>query len=189
MASQIIYFIRYCKWMYKCFRENVKVQGFGLFVMAVYPGAFVDMCTDHLSAISPLSQLRIYCAGIWHNFILVLVALAVYYCLPLLMVPLYQQGRGVAVRYVAEVSTWTQIFTTVFISFRPEGKSIWYGIQHLWLTPVRASGCKNPAPILCAGTWCGNTHIAQSVVLWTSTWNGSGKVESENLTATIRDVY
>ena len=85
------------------FRENVKVQGFGLFVMGVYPGAFVDLYTDHLMSISPMRQLRIYCAGIWHNFILVLLALAVYYCLPLLMMPLYQQGRGVSIRHVAEV--------------------------------------------------------------------------------------
>ena len=85
-------------------RENVKVQGFGLFVMAVYPGAFVDLYTDHLTAISPLRQLRIYCAGIWHNFILVLVALGVYYCLPFLMLPLFQYGHGVSIRHVAEGS-------------------------------------------------------------------------------------
>ena len=30
------------------YREQVHVNGFGLFVMAIYPGAFVDLYTEHL---------------------------------------------------------------------------------------------------------------------------------------------
>ena len=39
----IIFF--FCIFFY---REQVRVNGFGLFVMAIYPGAFVDLYTDHL---------------------------------------------------------------------------------------------------------------------------------------------
>lgn len=48
-----------------CFshREQVRVNGFGMFVFVVYPGAFVDLFTTHLNLISPTQQLRIFCAG------------------------------------------------------------------------------------------------------------------------------
>lgn len=44
-------------------REQVRVNGFGMFVFVVYPGAFVDLFTTHLNLISPTQQLRIFCAG------------------------------------------------------------------------------------------------------------------------------
>jgi S2P endopeptidase len=44
--------------------------------MCIFPGAYVDLCTDHLIVISPIRQLRIFCAGVWHNFMLVLIAFA-----------------------------------------------------------------------------------------------------------------
>lgn len=44
-------------------REQVRVNGFGIFVFVVYPGAFVDLFTTHLNIISPVQQLRIFCAG------------------------------------------------------------------------------------------------------------------------------
>uniref|UniRef100_A0A3Q0SY90 Membrane-bound transcription factor site-2 protease n=1 Tax=Amphilophus citrinellus TaxID=61819 RepID=A0A3Q0SY90_AMPCI len=44
-------------------REQVRVNGFGMFVFVVYPGAFVDLFTTHLTLISPTQQLRIFCAG------------------------------------------------------------------------------------------------------------------------------
>uniref|UniRef100_A0A3B4EUN5 Membrane-bound transcription factor site-2 protease n=1 Tax=Pundamilia nyererei TaxID=303518 RepID=A0A3B4EUN5_9CICH len=43
-------------------REQVRVNGFGMFVFVVYPGAFVDLFTTHLNLISPAQQLRIFCA-------------------------------------------------------------------------------------------------------------------------------
>ena len=41
-------------------REQVRVNGFGIFVTFIFPGAFVDLCSDHLQVISPLRQLRIF---------------------------------------------------------------------------------------------------------------------------------
>lgn len=41
----------------------MRVNGFGMFVFVVYPGAFVDLFTTHLNLISPTQQLRIFCAG------------------------------------------------------------------------------------------------------------------------------
>jgi S2P endopeptidase len=56
------------------FREQVRVNGFGVFLMFIFPGAYVDLCSDHLLVLSPIRQLRIFCAGVWHNFMLVLFA-------------------------------------------------------------------------------------------------------------------
>ena len=93
-----------CVTYYICYREQVRVNGFGLFVFGIYPGAFVDLYTEHLQAISPLRQLRIYCAGVWHNFIIVLFALLVLVSLPWTLSPFYGMGNGVVVTNVEEVN-------------------------------------------------------------------------------------
>jgi hypothetical protein len=40
-------------------REQVRVNGFGVFLMFIFPGAYVDLCSDHLLIISPIRQLRL----------------------------------------------------------------------------------------------------------------------------------
>jgi len=80
--------------------EQVKVNGFGIFMLFLYPGAFVDLHSDQLTVISPRKQLKIYCAGVWHNFILVLAALALMWSLPYLLAPFYSTGLGAVVTYV-----------------------------------------------------------------------------------------
>ncbi|KAM4606186.1 membrane-bound transcription factor site-2 protease [Polymixia lowei] len=85
-------------------REQVRVNGFGMFVFVVYPGAFVDLFTTHLGLISPAQQLRIFCAGVWHNFVLCLAALAFLFLLPLLLFPMYTTGSGALVTDVVQGS-------------------------------------------------------------------------------------
>jgi len=79
------------------------VNGFGIFVLVLYPGAFVDLSTEHLQAIAPLRQLRVYCAGVWHNFIIVIIALSVLLTLPTLLSPFYRTGDSVIVTSVLKV--------------------------------------------------------------------------------------
>lgn len=86
--------------------EQVRVNGFGLFMLFLYPGAFVDLHSDHLSVISPKRQLRIYCAGVWHNVTLVLSALLFLWCLPVLLAPCYTSGVGVVITSVPEDSVF-----------------------------------------------------------------------------------
>ncbi|XP_071136525.1 membrane-bound transcription factor site-2 protease-like [Mytilus edulis] len=85
-------------------REQVRVNGFGLFIFILYPGAYVDLSTEHLQAVSPLRQLRIYCAGVWHNFVIVVLALCVLLILPLLLAPFYGTGESVVITQVTENS-------------------------------------------------------------------------------------
>uniref|UniRef100_A0A3Q4GBR8 Membrane-bound transcription factor site-2 protease n=1 Tax=Neolamprologus brichardi TaxID=32507 RepID=A0A3Q4GBR8_NEOBR len=101
-------------------REQVRVNGFGMFVFVVYPGAFVDLFTTHLNLISPAQQLRIFCAGVWHNFVLCLAALAFLFLLPLLLFPMYATGAGALVTEVVQVSaSVSHIRTSIFkILFR-----------------------------------------------------------------------
>ncbi|XP_034718686.1 membrane-bound transcription factor site-2 protease [Etheostoma cragini] len=85
-------------------REQVRVNGFGIFVFVVYPGAFVDLFTTHLNIISPAQQLRIFCAGVWHNFVLCVAALAFLFLLPLFLFPMYSTGGGALVTEVVQGS-------------------------------------------------------------------------------------
>ncbi|XP_029459257.1 LOW QUALITY PROTEIN: membrane-bound transcription factor site-2 protease [Rhinatrema bivittatum] len=85
-------------------REQVRLNGFGIFIFIVYPGAFVDLFTTHLQLISPVQQLRIFCAGVWHNFILGLASLLVLLLLPTLLFPFYFTGVGALVTEVIQDS-------------------------------------------------------------------------------------
>lgn len=63
------------------------------------------MSTEHLQVIAPIRQLRIYCAGVWHNFIIVLLALLALVLLPMALIPFYTTGNSVVVSYIVQVST------------------------------------------------------------------------------------
>ena len=79
------------------------MKGFGIFLLVLYPGAFVDIATDQLLSLSPWQQLRIFCAGVWHNFVIVVVALSVLVSLPTLLTPIYVTGHSVLVTALTEV--------------------------------------------------------------------------------------
>lgn len=72
--------------------EGVTVHGFGVFVMVLYPGAFVELDERDLEKLLPLQQLRIFCAGVWHNVVLCCVCLLIMILLPTLLWPLYSSS-------------------------------------------------------------------------------------------------
>ncbi|KER18292.1 hypothetical protein T265_12321 [Opisthorchis viverrini] len=86
-------------------RERVRLHGFGVFLFGFYPGAYVDLNTADLQSLKPLGQLRVYCAGVWHNVIIAVLSAAVFYAIPLLLSPGYHIGTGVGVTFLREVST------------------------------------------------------------------------------------
>ncbi|KAG9283424.1 membrane-bound transcription factor site-2 protease [Astyanax mexicanus] len=85
-------------------REQVRLNGFGMFMFVIYPGAFVDLFTTHLNLISPVQQLRIFCAGVWHNFMLCVAAVCFLLLLPFLLFPFYYTGAGALITEVVEGS-------------------------------------------------------------------------------------
>ena len=70
--------------------------------MLLYPGAYADIRVN-LQAISNFSALKIVCAGIWHNFVLALIAWLLIHSGPLLSIPFYRNPNGVLVTYVHDV--------------------------------------------------------------------------------------
>ncbi len=65
----------------------------------------MDLYTDHLTLISPLRQLRIFCAGVWHNAVIVVLAMAVLFSLPYTLLPFYTTGNAVLITGVKEVKS------------------------------------------------------------------------------------
>lgn len=77
-------------------REQVRVNGFGVFIMFIFPGAYVDLCSDHLQIISPIRQLRIFCGGVWHNLVLVLAAVLIIQAHPYFLQTFFNKNAYVA---------------------------------------------------------------------------------------------
>lgn len=106
-------------------RENVRVVSFGVFILFLYPGAFVELHTEQIEIISPIRRLRIYAAGVWHNFVLALVAYFLSISLSMWLSPFFIINEGVLVTYISPESS--------IASRLPVGDTI----QHVNSCPVR----------------------------------------------------
>ncbi|VDP34968.1 unnamed protein product [Soboliphyme baturini] len=77
--------------------ENVNINGFGVFVVAVYPGAFTELENMALEEVSSFRKLKIFCAGVWHNLFLALLALISMQLIPAVSSLCYLVNKGVMV--------------------------------------------------------------------------------------------
>ena len=77
----------------------MKVSGFGIFVLFLYPGAFAEFKEDFTS-LSVVQQLKIYCAGSWHNLVLGLFAYLCILLMPTLLFPFYRVADGAVVLHL-----------------------------------------------------------------------------------------
>ncbi|KAI9026909.1 peptidase family M50-domain-containing protein [Hyaloraphidium curvatum] len=50
--------------------ERIPLHSFGFFVFLMYPGAYVNLDSHTLHLLHPFRQLRVICAGAWHNIVL-----------------------------------------------------------------------------------------------------------------------
>ncbi|KAF9121240.1 Membrane-bound transcription factor site-2 protease [Mortierella sp. 14UC] len=87
-------------------REKTQVSSTGIFLYILYPGAFVDISSRALAIMSPIQQLRVVCAGVWHNVVL-FAAAGIFlssgaFQFSLQMVGWKQMGHGVSVVSVAQ---------------------------------------------------------------------------------------
>lgn len=80
--------------------NGVTVNGFGIFILAVYPGAFTDIEPITLKRASAFRRLQIFGAGIWHNLLLALLAMTIFHLTPIIVSPVLAQGYGVSVKGV-----------------------------------------------------------------------------------------
>ncbi|KAG1663627.1 Membrane-bound transcription factor site-2 protease [Nymphon striatum] len=82
------------------FKEGIGVKGCGLFVLGIIPAAFVDLPDIQLNSLSPFRKLKIFCAGVWHNFILTAVAAIFLHTIPMISTPFYSHNSGVYVTHI-----------------------------------------------------------------------------------------
>ncbi|KAF2362648.1 Peptidase M50 [Trinorchestia longiramus] len=85
-------------------REGVHVDGVGLILLFIFPGAFVLLPADAMTTVRPLSKLKILCAGVWNNIALAVGALLLAHLLPSLSVLAYDSGHGAVITSVFENS-------------------------------------------------------------------------------------
>ncbi|KAJ2716766.1 hypothetical protein H4R19_000447 [Coemansia spiralis] len=57
-------------------RAGIRVRRVGMFIVGIYPGAFVELARSQLESAPVAAQLRVACAGIWHNAVTALAAWA-----------------------------------------------------------------------------------------------------------------
>ncbi|KAL6076954.1 Membrane-bound transcription factor site-2 protease [Balamuthia mandrillaris] len=84
--------------------EGGSIEGSGVFLFFLYPGAFVDIKDSVFVQLSKWKQLKIFCAGAWHNVVVGIVCLLLLWFLPLVLSPFYSTGGGVVVSYVSKDS-------------------------------------------------------------------------------------
>lgn len=82
--------------------QYAQVSGMGGFVALLLPGAYVKL--GGIEDLSPFSQLKVYCAGPWHNLVSAILALVVVGWLPALMAVFYTCQEGAMVVAIPELS-------------------------------------------------------------------------------------
>lgn len=78
-------------------KEDVHIVEIGVTVFLFVPVAYVNISTERLAQLAQNRVLRIVCAGVWHNIVLVVVAGLFYLSMYVLVSPLYVTGYGVVV--------------------------------------------------------------------------------------------
>lgn len=77
------------------------ITGFGFMLVFILPVAYVRL--EGVETLSAVKQLKIYCAGVWHNIILTFAASLLLLLLPWLSYPFYEFGNGVQVTSIHKV--------------------------------------------------------------------------------------
>lgn len=83
-------------------REGVHISGVGIFIILIVPVAYVRM--EELENLTSNKQLRIICAGIWHNIVLVFLTSIIIFILPWICYPFYKYNNGIQIVAIHKVS-------------------------------------------------------------------------------------
>lgn len=81
-------------------REDVHLINVGVNVLFVLPVAYVNISSEKLNSLNPWRTLRIICAGVWHNIVLVAIAYLIYCALPTFFSGLFYVNNGI---YISEM--------------------------------------------------------------------------------------
>jgi len=91
--------------------ENVSIYSTGAFFYLVFPGAFVNMDDHILLLLKPFHQLRIFCAGVWHNVWLCIFCYILLITMPYWLIGYSQSNNEL---YVLDVSKNSPLYGYVF---------------------------------------------------------------------------
>ncbi|XP_066595263.1 membrane-bound transcription factor site-2 protease [Prorops nasuta] len=81
-------------------KEDVQLFGLGVFIVFFIPIAFVRISSEQLAALPLKNQLRVTCAGVWHNLIFATLAATILMLSTWFWTPLYILGHGVFVKTI-----------------------------------------------------------------------------------------
>ncbi|XP_076303710.1 membrane-bound transcription factor site-2 protease [Lasioglossum baleicum] len=81
-------------------REGVQLFGVGILLIFIIPVAFVYLSMVQLRTLPLKNQLRVTCAGVWHNIVLATIAAVILMSSTLLWAPFYLYGNGVYIKTI-----------------------------------------------------------------------------------------
>lgn len=81
-------------------REDVQLFGLGILIAFTIPIAYARISCDQLNQLPLKNQLRVTCAGIWHNIVLATLAATILMISPWLWAPFYTIGNGVYAKMI-----------------------------------------------------------------------------------------
>ncbi|XP_060196871.1 membrane-bound transcription factor site-2 protease homolog [Lycium barbarum] len=84
--------------------EGIQMEYIAVFLAVLFPGALVAFNHELLQALSKVSALRIYCAGVWHNAVLCAVCAWILFLQPSILYPFYIHAEGPMVLDVSPAS-------------------------------------------------------------------------------------
>lgn len=84
--------------------EDVTVLGFGLHLMLIIPIASTEIDTLQMRHLNLWKKLKIFSAGIWHNFLLAAFSYGLLLLIPVLLSPLYSTNNAVFVTKIQKNS-------------------------------------------------------------------------------------
>ena len=73
-------------------------------MFVLIPAAFVQLPTEIFEGLSPRNQLKVVCAGVWHNLVLVLVSASLILSAPIILFPFYSSTDGIVIARTGDVS-------------------------------------------------------------------------------------
>mmetsp|Transcript_10997 Transcript_10997/g.33723 ORF Transcript_10997/g.33723 Transcript_10997/m.33723 type:complete len:562 (+) Transcript_10997:313-1998(+) len=80
--------------------EELRVNGVGGFLALIFPGAYVQI--DGVDQLPPWRQLKVYCAGAWHNVAVAISCVVAIGLLPIFLIPFYSYHHGAVVTEVSQ---------------------------------------------------------------------------------------
>lgn len=109
---------------------HVPIHSFGIFLYALYPGAFVTLHTETLALLPAFTRLRIISAGVWHNIVVALLSYLLLCTLPIWTLWGYRQpATGVVVLDVLDHSPLYGHLVKGDVVTRIDGRAIEGGLK------------------------------------------------------------